>query len=89
MHPNNSDAAAEGEGLSCGVRDALADPIVQALLVADCVDPRDVMALSSRMGAWLSHREAIVARAPRPGFRCDTFEKNENDLVWPEQAADG
>lgn len=67
MHPNNSDVATEGEGLSRDVREALEDPIVRALLVADRVDPRDVMTLSSRMGAWLSSREAISARALRPG----------------------
>ncbi len=42
MHSYNTDEAARGEGLSNGVRDALADPIVQALLAADRVDPRDV-----------------------------------------------
>ena len=42
MHPYSSDEVARGEGLSRGVRDALADPIVQALLAADRVDPRDV-----------------------------------------------
>jgi hypothetical protein len=85
MHPCNSDEVARGEGLSRGVRDALADPIVQALLVADRVDPRDVADLSRRMAARLSHREAIAAWAPRPR---SPFESNEHDLVWPEQGAD-
>ena len=57
MHPYNSDEVARGEGISRAVRDALADPIVQALLVADRVDPRDVADLSRRMAAWLSHRK--------------------------------
>jgi hypothetical protein len=56
MHPYNSDEVARGEGISHAVLDALADPIVQALLVADRVDPRDVADLSRRMAAWLSHR---------------------------------
>jgi len=58
MHRYNSDEVARGEGISRAVRDALADPIVQALLVADRVDPRDVADLSRRMAAWLSRREA-------------------------------
>ena len=84
MHSYNTDEAARGEGLSNGVRDALADPIVQALLAADRVDPRDVADLSRRIAAWLSHREAIAARAPRPGSRCDA-----HALVRPKQEADG
>jgi hypothetical protein len=85
MHPYRSDEVARGGGLSRGVRDALADPIVQALLAADRVDPRDVADLSRRMAAWLSHRKAIAARAPRPGSRWGAFESNEHDLVWPKQ----
>ena len=42
MHPRNSDVATRHPGLSPGVRDALADPIVQALLAADRVDPQEV-----------------------------------------------
>ena len=61
MHLYNSDQVARGGGLPRGVRDALADPIVQALLVADRVDPRDVADLSRRMAAWLSHREGRVS----------------------------
>jgi hypothetical protein len=83
MHPYSSDEVARGEGLSRGVRDALADPIVHAPLAADRVDPRDVADLSRRVAAWLSRREAIVARASRPGFRWDAFESNEQRLVWP------
>ena len=49
MHPYNNDEVARGEGISRAVRDALADPIVQALLVADRVDPRDVADLSRRI----------------------------------------
>ena len=69
MHPYNSNEVARGEGISRAVRDALADPIVQALLVADRVDPRDVADLSRRMAAWLSRREAIAARTSRPNPR--------------------
>jgi hypothetical protein len=58
MHPYNSDEVARGAGLSRGVRDALADPIVQALLVADRIDPRDVADLSRRAAAWLYLRQA-------------------------------
>jgi|HubBroStandDraft_6_1064221.scaffolds.fasta_scaffold367253_1 hypothetical protein len=83
MHPYSSDEVARGEGLSRGVRDALADPIVHAPLAADRVDPRDVADLSRRVAAWLSRREAIAARASRPGFRWDAFESNEQRLVWP------
>jgi hypothetical protein len=89
MHPYTSDEVARGEGLSRGVRDALADPIVQALLAADRVAPRDVADLSRRMATWLSHRKAIAAPAPRPGSRWGAFESNEYDLGWPEQEADG
>jgi hypothetical protein len=60
MHPRNRDVVIPypGPGLSCGVREALADPIVQALLAADGVDPRDVADLARRMAARLSLREA-------------------------------
>jgi hypothetical protein len=60
MHPYNSDEVARGEGISRAVRDALADPIVQAVLVADRVDPRDVADLSRRMAAWLSRRSSTA-----------------------------
>jgi hypothetical protein len=85
MHPCKSDDVARGEGISRAARDALADPIVQALLVADRIDPRDVADLSRRMAAWFSRREAITARAPGPSSRWDAFESNEHDLVWPKQ----
>ena len=61
MHSYNSDEVARGEGLPRGVRDAMADPIVQALLAADRVDPRDVADLSRRMAAWLSHRKTRIS----------------------------
>jgi len=61
MRPYNSDEVARGDGLPRALRDAPADPIVQALLVADRVDPRDLVDLSRRMAAWLSRREAIGA----------------------------
>jgi hypothetical protein len=72
MRPYDSGTVSQDEGLSRGVREALADPIVQALLVADGVDPRDVADLSRRMTSWLSRREA-----PRPGFDWDVFEAGE------------
>jgi hypothetical protein len=58
MHPCNRDVVIPDPGLSCGVREALADPIVQAVLAADGVDPRDVAELARRMAARLSLREA-------------------------------
>ncbi|HEX3953606.1 MAG TPA: hypothetical protein VHW90_08545 [Stellaceae bacterium] len=78
MHPYNSGIVAQDEGLSCGVREALADPIVQALLAADHLDPGEVADLLRRMAAWLSHREAVAVQAPRPVF------SNEHEFVWPE-----
>jgi hypothetical protein len=71
MHPYKSDEVARGEGISCAVREALADPIVQALLVADRVDPQDVADLSRRMAARLSRREAIApGRGSLPAGMC-------------------
>jgi hypothetical protein len=58
MRPYNIGEIARGEGLSRAVRDALADPTIQALLVADRVDPRDVADLSRRVAAWLSLLQA-------------------------------
>ena len=58
MHPCNSNVATRHPGLSRGVRQALADPIVQALLAADGVDPRDVADLARRMAVRLCLREA-------------------------------
>ena len=54
MHSCNSDVATRYPGLSRGVRDALADPIVQALLAADRVDPQEVADLARRVAARLS-----------------------------------
>jgi hypothetical protein len=59
MHPCNSNAVTQDEGVSRGVREALADPIVQALLAADRVNPQDVADLSRRIAARLSRRAAI------------------------------
>jgi hypothetical protein len=89
MHPYDSGIISQDEGLSRGVREALADPIVQALLVADRVDLQAVADLFRRMAAWLSRREATAARAPRPDVHWDAFEHSEHDLVWPGQGADG
>jgi hypothetical protein len=41
-------------GLPRGVREALADPIVQALMIADRVDPQRVEELVQRMAALLA-----------------------------------
>jgi hypothetical protein len=79
----------QDEGLSLGVREALADPIVQALLIADRVDPRDVADLSRRMASWLSRRAAVAASEPTPGFHWGAFEYCEHALVCPEQGTDG
>jgi hypothetical protein len=57
MHLCNSDVATRRPGLSRGVRDALADPIVQALLAADRVDPQEVADLARRVAARLAPRE--------------------------------
>jgi hypothetical protein len=94
MRPYDSGIVSQDEGLSRGVREALADPIVQALLVADRVDLHEVADLFRRMSAWLSRREAIAARAPKPSFNGDAFEshpfqRREHDLVWFEQGAEG
>jgi hypothetical protein len=59
MHPCNSNVVTQDEGVSRGVREALADPIVQALLAADRVNPQDVADLSRRIAARLSRRAAI------------------------------
>ena len=58
MHPCDREVLIPNPGLSRGVRKALADPIVQALLAADGVDPRDVADLARRMAASLSLRAA-------------------------------
>jgi hypothetical protein len=94
MHPYDNGIMAQYEGLPRGVREALADPIVQALLAADRIDPRDVADLSRRMAAVLSRRQAVATRTPRagftrPGFSWDAFENDEHDLVWPRLEADG
>jgi hypothetical protein len=94
MRPYDIGIVSQDEGLSRGVREALADPIVQALLVADRVDLRDVTNSFRRIAAWLSHRDTIAMRAPRPGFHRDAFETDafqgsEHDFVWSEQGAEG
>jgi hypothetical protein len=43
-------------GVPRGVSEALADPIVQALMAADCVAPASVAALSRRMAGQLAIR---------------------------------
>ena len=53
MHPCDREVLIPNSGLSRGVRETLADPIVQALLAADGVDPRDVADLARRMAASL------------------------------------
>jgi hypothetical protein len=73
MPPSYGDAAIGYPGLSRGVRDALADPIVQALLAADHVDPQEVADLARRVAARLFPREPRAgSESPRarvqPGF---------------------
>jgi hypothetical protein len=58
MHPCNRQAVTLAPDLRLSVREALADPIVQALLAADGVDPRDVAELARRIAARLSLSEA-------------------------------
>ena len=53
MLPCNRDVATRHPGVSRSVRDALADPIVQALLAADHVDPQEVADLARRVAARL------------------------------------
>jgi hypothetical protein len=68
MRSNNSDIVTQDEGLSRSVREALADPIVQALLAADGVDPRDVADLSRRMAARLSSPRSDTRAGPEGQF---------------------
>ena len=68
MHPCSSDVATRYPGLSRGVRDALANPIVQALLAADRVDPQEVADLARRVAARLSPADPTwAARACEHG----------------------
>jgi hypothetical protein len=91
MHPRNSDVATRHPGLSRGVRDALADPIVQALLAADRVDPQEVADLARRVAARLSpanpggQREALSTGPIRTysivtNTRCDGVNPWRNRL---------
>jgi hypothetical protein len=75
MHSCNSDVESRYPGLSRGVRDALADPIVQALLAADRVDPKEVADLARRMAARLFVASPTrAATAPEHGSGTDAFE---------------
>ena len=77
MHPCNSDVATQYPGLSRGVRDALADPIVQALLAADRVDPQEVADLARRVAARLfAANPTRVARICEHGANTDAFDRN-------------
>ena len=77
MHPCNSDVATRHPGLSRGVRDALADPIVQALLAADRVDPQEVADLARRVAARLSPANPTrAARACEHGSNTDVLDRN-------------
>ena len=51
-------------GLPRGASEALADPIVQALMAADGLDPRDVEAFLRRAAAQLADCGATVAQSP-------------------------
>jgi len=77
MHSCNSDVATRYPGLSRGVRDALADPIVQALLAADGVDPQEVADLARRVADRLSAANPTrAARATEHGSNTDVFDRN-------------
>ena len=84
MHPHDNGIVSPDAGLPRGVREALADPIVQALLAADRVDPRDVADLSRRMAAALSRRAAVAVQTPNRRFRGDVFEVHERSFLWPK-----
>ena len=51
-------ADAEATTLPCGVAQAIADPIVRALMAADRIDPKSVAELMCRMAARLRNRPA-------------------------------
>jgi hypothetical protein len=51
-------ADAEAVALPCGVAQALADPIVQALMAADRIDPESMVEFMCRMAARLRNRVA-------------------------------
>jgi hypothetical protein len=55
-------AASMLAGLPRGVAEALADPIVQALMAADRVDPRGLIALICLMAARLSDNTPSTGR---------------------------
>jgi hypothetical protein len=77
MHPFNCDVATRYPGLSRGVRDALADPIVQALLAADRVDPQEVADLARRVAARLSPANPTRAETAREhGSNTDVFDRD-------------
>jgi hypothetical protein len=69
------DLAAEGVALSVatelprGVSEALADPIVKALMAADRVDPKCVEDLFRRTAAWLAQRDLQIDPRTSPDAR--------------------
>ena len=77
MDPCDNEVATRQPGLSHGVRDALADPIVQALLAADRVDPQEVADLVRRMAARLSPANpALAAGAAERRSNTNGFDRN-------------
>jgi hypothetical protein len=69
-HPREDDSAssklaspadAEATALPRGVAQALADPIVRALMAADRIDPKSMAELMCRMAARLRNRSASAA----------------------------
>lgn len=69
-----ADCSLEGAGSAnrrLGVSDALADPMVQALMAADGIDPRNVMALMRRTAARLAIRSRWGLRSPSTVLSCD------------------
>ena len=89
MHPYDNGIVSPVAGLPRGVREALADPLGQALLAADRVDPRDVADLSRRMAAALSRRNAIPAQT-EPGVQPGRIENHERGFSFgPHDGAIG
>lgn len=59
-------APSAATGLPRGVSEALADPIVKALMAADRVDPQSLEALVQRIAAGLARRDAQSSPVPLP-----------------------
>ena len=75
MPPCTSDVVNRDLELSRGVRDALADPIIQALLAADRVEPQEVADLARRMAARLSPRTQCGSEGTKTRSNTDSFDR--------------